>query len=213
MSYDKLEMFLWKRQNDRRRNDPVTKEFSLLKSQKIERKSEFFGKARKLFNFDDIYRRGKKLEKRKDGMCNLEIENYLKSIPNFLGVIFDDSLNQIDPRFNGFVIVNLGHSHGPGTHWIALGFFKHTIEFFDPLGCDFLNWPNLPIGLLNYLFKASFTKTVVRINRLQSSKSAVCGLYCIFYVIHRRSYSLQTILDFFDDTRRKNDKKLVRYFR
>ena len=206
-------MFLWKQKNDRRRNGLVTNEFSLLKLQKIERKNKFFEKTRKLFNFDDIYRRGKDLEKRKDGMSNLEIENYLKSIPNFLGVIFDDSLNQIDPRFNGFVIVNLDHSHGPGTHWIALGIFKDTIEFFDPLGCDFLNWPNLPIGLLHHLFKASFAKTVVRINRLQSSKSAVCGLYCIFYVIHRRYFSLQTILDYFDGRRSENDKKLVRYFR
>ena len=206
-------MFLWKRKNDRRRNGLVTKECSLLKLQKIERKNEFFEQTRKLFNFDDIYRRGKDLEKRKNGMSNLEIENYLKSIPNFLGVIFDDSLAHIDPRFNGFVIVNLDNSHGPGTHWIALGIFNDTIEFFDPLGCDFLNWPNLPIGLLHYLFKASFTKTVVRINRLQSSKSAVCGLYCIFYVIHRRYFSLQTILDYFDGRRSENDTKLVQYFK
>ena len=206
-------MFLWKQKNDRRRNGLLTKELSLLKSQKIKRKNEFFEKTRKLFNFYDIYRRGKDLEKRKDGMSNLEIENYLKSIQNFRGVIFDDSLNQIDPRFNGFVIVNLDHSHGPGTHWIALGIFEDTVEFFDPLGCDFLNWPNLPIGLLHYLFKVSFAKTVVRINRLQSSKSAVCGLYCIFYVIHRRYFSLQTILDYFDGRRSENDKKLVRYFR
>ena len=206
-------MFLWKQKNDRCRNGLVTKEFSLLELQQIKRKNEFFEETRKLFNFNDIYRRGKDLENRKDGMSNLEIENYLKSIPNFLGVIFDDSLNQIDPQFNGFVIVNLDHSQGRGTHWIALGIFKDTIEFFDPLGCDFLNWPNLPIGLLNYLFKVSFAKTVVRINRLQSSKSAVCGLYCIFYVIHRRYFSLQTILDYFDGRRSENDKKLVRYFK
>ena len=206
-------MFLWKQKNDRRRNGLVTKEFSLLELQQIKRKNEFFEETRKLFNFNDIYRRGKDLENRKDGMSNLEIENYLKSIPNFLGVIFDDSLNQIDPQFNGFVIVNLDHSQGRGTHWIALGIFKDTIEFFDPLGCDFLNWPNLPIGLLNYLFKVSFAKTVVRINRLQSSKSAVCGLYCMFYVIHRRYFSLQTILDYFDGRRSENDKKLVRYFK
>ena len=206
-------MFLWTQKNDRRRNGLGTKEFSLLKLQEIKGKNEFFEKTRKLFNFNDIYRRGKDLEKRKDGMSNLEIENYLKSIPNFLGVIFDDSLNQIDPQFNGFVIVNLDHSQGRGTHWIALGIFKDTIEFFDPLGCDFLNWPNLPIGLLHYLFKASFAKTVVRINRLQSSKSAVCGLYCMFYVIHRRYFSLQTILDYFDGRRSENDKKLVRYFK
>ena len=206
-------MFLWKQKNDRCRNGLVTKEFSLLELQQIKRKNEFFEETRKLFNFNDIYRRGKDLEKRKDGMSNLEIENYLKSIPNFLGVIFDDSLNQIDPQFNGFVIVNLDHSQGRGTHWIALGIFKDTIEFFDPLGCDFLNWPNLPIGLLHYIFKASFAKTVVRINRLQSSKSAVCGLYCIFYVIHRRYFSLQTILDYFDGRRSENDEKLVRYFK
>ena len=52
-------MFLWTQKNDRRRNGLGTKEFSLLKLQEIKGKNEFFEKTRKLFNFNDIYRRGK----------------------------------------------------------------------------------------------------------------------------------------------------------
>jgi len=206
-------MFLLKQKSEKCRNSLQTKEFAFLQSQNIERKNDFFDRSRKIFKFDDIYRRGKDLEKRKDGLSNLEIEEYLRPISNFLGVIFDDDLKQLNKSFNGFVIVNLDQSHGPGTHWIALGIFENTIEFFDPLGCDFLNWPNLPIGLLRYLFKTSFEKTIVRINRLQSSKSAVCGLYCMFYIIHRRSFPLQKFLDYFDGNRSENDRKLVRYFK
>ena len=189
-------MFLWKQKNDRRRNGLVTNEFSLLKLQKIERKNKFFGKTRKLFNFDDIYRRGKDLEKRKDGMSNLEIENYLKSIPNFLGVIFDDCLNQIDPQFNGFVIVNLDHSHGPGTHWIALGIFKDTIEFFDPLGCDFLNWPNLPVGLLHYLFKVCYTiySRLICKNRRTYKSITVIKICCMRIILHILRHSSKILL-------------------
>ena len=201
-------MFLWKQKSKRCKD-----EFSSLEPQAIQKNSEFYMRAREFLSFHDIYRRGKDIEKRKDGMSNCEINEYLQPIPNFLGVIFDDHLRRLSKNTHGFVIVNLDDSRGPGTHWIALGIFKNTVEFFDPLGCDFLNWPNLPIGLLNYIFKISFDKTVIRINRLQSSKSAVCGLYCIFYVMHRRNYSLQTILNYFDGSRKENDRKLVQYFK
>ena len=205
-------MFLKKRENCEKRRS-TSNDFSLVESQTIDRNGEIYQKNRKIFNFSDIYRRAKDLEKRKDGLSNFEIEKCLSPIPNFQGVIFDDNLNQLHTRRSGFVVINLDHSQRPGTHWIALGIFKNTVEFFDPLGCDFLNWPNLPIGLLKFLFDISFEKTVVRINRLQSSKSAVCGLYCIFYIIHRRKFSLQTILNYFNGTRSENDRKLVRYFK
>ena len=108
--------------------------------------------------------------------------------------------------------MNLDISRGPGTHWIALGIFPETIEFFDPLGCEFLNWPNLPVGLLKFLFRASFEKTIVRIERLQSNASVQCGLFCLFYVMHRQHFPLQAIIDYFGH-QNDNDKKLIRYFR
>ena len=154
----------------------------------------------------------KKSKKRKTWLSNFDIEEFIGSIPRFFGTIFDNDVETLDTKTEGYYIVNLDHANGPGTHLIALGIFKDTIEFFDPLGCDFLNWPNLPVGLLKFLFQASFDKTIVKNQRLQSSTSSVCGLYCIFYIIHRENFSLQTILDYFDESCIENDKKLIRYF-
>ena len=208
----KEKIIVFKQKYDRLQHGLKSKECSLLLSQKIKRYGEFYEKASKKFDFKEIYKRAKEIEKTKEGLDNFEIEDFLGSVPHFLGTICDNDLHKIDPKFQGFVIVNLDHAQGPGTHWISLGIFEDTVEFFDPLGCDFLNWPNLPIGLLTFLFETSFKKTIVRIQRLQSSKSSVCGLYCMFYIINRSGYSLQTILNYFDGSRKENDRKLVKYF-
>ena len=184
-----------------------------MQSQKIRRHGIFRKEAKKKINFDQIFDKAKEIEKTKDGLSNFDIEEFIGSIPRFFGTIYDNDVETLDIKTEGYYIVNLDHANGPGTHWIALGIFKDTIEFFDPLGCDFLNWPNLPVGLLKFLFQASFDKTIVKNQRLQSSTSSVCGLYCIFYIIHRENFPLQTILDYFDGSRKENDKKLVRYFR
>ena len=185
----------------------------MLSSKNIRRYGKFREEAQKTFDFKELYNKAKEIEKTKEGLTNTEIEDFLSPVSYFCGIIYDNNVNQIDININGYVVVNLDDSRGPGTHWIALGIFSDTIEFFDPLGCDFLNWPNLPVGLLKFLFRSSFEKTIVKIQRLQSSKSSVCGLYCIFYIMHRNRYSLQSILNYFDGSRLENDIKLVRYFR
>lgn len=88
-------MFSWQQKSEKCRNSLQTKEFAFLQLRNIKRKNDFFDRSRKIFKFDDIYRRGKDLEKRKDGLSNLEIEEYLRPIPNFLGVIFDDDLKHL----------------------------------------------------------------------------------------------------------------------
>ena len=185
----------------------------LFQAKNIRRYGKFREETKKTFKFHKIYEKAKEIEKTKEGLSNCEIEQFLAPVVNFVGTICDNDVKNIDIKFKGYVIVNFDDIKGPGTHWIALGMFEDTIEFFDPLGCDFLNWPNLPIGLLKFLFQNSFQKTIVRIERLQSSSSSVCGLYCIFYIIHRACFPLQTIINYFNGSRKENDKKLVRYFR
>ena len=183
-----------------------------LSIQTIKRFGKFYKKAKQRFNFEKIYDKAKEIEKTKKGITNYELETLLSPDSKLFSIICDDQVEQIDIKTEKYYIVNLDTSQGPGTHWIALGIFQETIEFFDPLGCELLNWPNLPIGLLKFLFEASFEKTIVRIERLQSNVSVQCGLYCLFYVMHRQNFSLQAIIDYFGH-QKDNDQKLIRYFR
>ena len=180
--------------------------------QAIERFGKFHKKAKQRFDFRKIYDKAQEIEKTKKGISNYDLESLLSPDSKLFSIISDDQVEKVDVKTKRYYIVNLDNSRGPGTHWIALGIFQETIEFFDPLGCEFLNWPNLPIGLLKFLFRASFEKTIVRIERLQSNVSVQCGLYCLFYVMHRQHFSLQAIIDYFGH-QNDNDKKLIRYFR
>ena len=179
----------------------------------IKRFGKFHEEAKERYDFKKIYNKAKEIEKAKKGLTNHDLESFLSPDTKLFSIISDDEVEQIDPKIQKYYIVNLDLSRGPGTHWIALGIFRETIEFFDPLGCEVLNWPNLPVGLLKFLFRASFKKTIVRIERLQSDKSVQCGLYCVFYIMHRQYFSLQAIIDYLDQRKKDDDKILIQYFR
>ena len=130
--------------------------------QSIKRFGKFYKKTKQRFDFKKIYDKAKEIEKTKKGISNYDLESLLLPVSKLFSIISDDQVEQIDIKTKRYYIVNLDISRGPGTHWIALGIFQETIEFFDPLGCEFLNWPNLPVGLLKFLFRASFEKKIVR---------------------------------------------------
>ena len=179
----------------------------------IKRFGKFHEKAKERYNFKAIYNKAKENEKAKKGLSNYDLESFLSPDSSLFCIISDDQVEKIDIKTEKYYIVNLDTSRGPGTHWIALGIFRDTIEFFDPLGCEVFNWPNLPIGLLKFLFSASFKKTILRIERLQSDESVQCGLYCAFYIMHRQYFSLQAIIDYLDQRKKNDDKILINYFR
>ena len=105
---------------------------------------------------------------------------------------------------SGMCVINTApSSQTTGGHWIALNVGADEAEYFDSYGGDVLNslkrkwrkktWVNNPIPL-------------------QSPLSAVCGQYCIYYLLHRaRGLSMASIvMDFAADVD-YNDQAVHRF--
>ena len=175
--------------------------------------ASFQQKAKSTYNFTKIYSKAKEIKAKQKGLTDCDIISFLKSSPHFLGCYSDDEISKLILKPTCFLIVNLDTSDRPGSHWVALGIFKNSIEVFDSLGFDLLSWPTVPHGLLSFLHRVSFRKRIKVIPRIQSKRSTLCGIFCVFYIILRSRFSLSTILAYFTSSLATNDSKLIRFFR
>ena len=175
--------------------------------------TSFQQKAKTTYNFTQIYAKAKEIKAQQKGLTACVLNSFLKSSPHFLGCYSDDEISKVILKPTCFIIVNLDTSDRPGSHWIAIGIFKNSIEVFDSLGFDLLSWPTVPHGLLSFLHRVSFRKRIKVIPRIQSKRSTLCGIFCVFYIILRSTFSLPTILAYFSSSLASNDSKLIRFFR
>ena len=126
-------------------------------------------------------------------MNTQEIEYILKHDsyigPTFHGVYAIDKL----PYFKtGTCVINTSPSTEKTGHWVAMFITDTTAEYFDSYGREPLTklkrrWRN----------KSWITNPVP----LQSPLSAVCGHYCIYFLMHKaRGFSMDSIvMDFVSD--------------
>lgn len=130
-------------------------------------------------------------------MDTTQIEYFLKDLRGFKGVYASNRIPKIFLTKNpqGF-IVNLDPHYLPGSHWVAIIIFKSgkykRLQFFDSYG-------------LKPPLKEVSKEWFVQHNpwQFQSSKSTVCGQYCIFFIRKRlQGMSFKSILE----ELRKKDK-------
>ena len=151
----------------------------------------------------------KTLWKTKKGLSCERILSLTQGIANFLGCFAQDVVAEL--RFRSkpcFFFVNVDSSGSNGSHWIAIGLFKTSIEVFDPLGFKIFNWAQVPCTLLTFIHTHSANRKLLISDKVQSNKSTLCGFYCLFYVLCRPFMSLQNITSFFSKNCTKNDKIL-----
>ena len=158
-------------------------------------------------------------------MNNLQIEDYLKNDPNFLGCFPHDSLSKdsgdiiFDMMYNKecnnnkkrktrSIIINT--DSGRGEHWVAMVLTKGKCFYFDSFGLPIIN-----TNMLNYVKNKKY-KTVTYSNQcIQDFLSTSCGLFCIafvMYVKNRKDY-LSFLSIFKEEDLKRNDlvvKKLLK---
>lgn len=112
-----------------------------------------------------------------------DFEHYLGNIPDLLphwaGV---KALDEIPThlKVKSFLIVNTSVKEKKYGHWIVIGrTHLHVLEVFNSLGFESLSAikPNL-----NFSFKSEI---IYNNSPVQLASSSSCGLYCIFYAVHR----------------------------
>ena len=139
-----------------------------------------------------------------------QLEKYMKAdkwITEIYGGVFPKDLLPHSPERPSLFIVNLDKSDQPGSHWVVVFVVDRKIsEYFDPLGkvpdTDFKNYLTQQSRSYRYSDK-----------RCQNYASNICGQYCLFYCYFRaRGYSMQHILNMFDENNLLYNDQLVYYF-
>ena len=151
-------------------------------------------------------------QKNQTGLNCKTILSVLKCFPNFLGCFAQDTLEDSFIRFPCTLLVNIDSFYLPGSHWIAIGFFKDTLEIFDPLGFKMFLWQSVPCDLLHFLHRYGQHRKVLISKRVQPLSSYNCAFYSLFYVINRNRYSFEKIQSFFS-SRSSNEHVLKQFFK
>ena len=103
----------------------------------------------------------REIEKTKKGLNSEFLTQSLKCLPNFIGCYAENQLSSlVITQYPTFLIVNTDSFKMKGSHWLAIGVFKNSIEIFDPLGFTIFNWSRVPCSLLDFLHRMSVTKRV-----------------------------------------------------
>ena len=124
-------------------------------------------------------------------MNSVEIDYILKNDAigkqMFRGVFALDTL----PLCNtGGYVCNLAPQSHPGTHWVALFCIGNQVDYFDSYG------RSPPREICNVFRGKHVTHNTIC---LQSPFSAVCGQYCIYFLLSRmRGERMRDIIGWFD---------------
>ena len=88
-------------------------------------------------------------------------------------------------------VVNLDHSTGAGTHWIAIFLEDCSPDFIPDYFCSFNS--DVPEAIREFFRKNCGENGVVRVTKLpfQQAEAKSCGLWAIDFIIHR-SWGLST---------------------
>lgn len=116
-------------------------------------------------------------------MNNHQIDQVLSTHPDtsdsFLGVFPRDRIPMQDLCYPCSIVLNTDKSNDPGTHWVCVYFnYNDGAEWFDSYGLSpqYKEFRNV-VNTANYWSYNSI--------QLQSFFTTTCGLWCIYYIIHR----------------------------
>ena len=150
-------------------------------------------------------------QKTQEGTKCETIVDLIDCFPNFLGCFAQDTLDKSFFRFPCTFLVNVDSYNQKGSHWLAIGLFKDTLEIFDPLGFTMFRWSSVPCNLLRFLHRYGKTREVFISKRIQPLKSKNCAFYSLFYVLNRNTISFEKIQDLFKNPV-TNEKILSNFF-
>ena len=119
-----------------------------------------------------------------------------------LGVFAADEL-PLNLTFPCAFIANTESSSLKGSHWCVFFFpNSNTVEYFDSYG--------KPIDYYNDCFPkyvSNFSTIIINLKQLQSFNSSVCGMYCLFFILHRlNGVSFNNIINIFSANTSYNDE-------
>ena len=115
-------------------------------------------------------------------MNDLQINQKLQSVSNYLGTFAIDELNQIKVSFSpSFIVINLDERATGGSHWIALAIYPNVVYICDSLG-GIKPSTTTSDDILIFLSPLIENRKVFITRQLQPTYASTCGLFCVTFV-------------------------------
>ena len=105
-------------------------------------------------------------------LTNIEINEYYKNEPRFIGVYSRNNLPKIIKK--GACVINLDEYANIGTHWIALFVKPKYTVYFDSFGVE-----HIPKEIKKFIGNKDIKANIFR---LQAYDSIMCGYFCIEFI-------------------------------
>ena len=137
-----------------------------------------------------------------------QLNQYLKNVPNFKGVIHRNQLKNKKISNNESYITNLDNK-GSGSHWVAWynsPKFDH-VYYFDPFGIT------CPEDVKKYL-KSGNKAVLMNNGQIQHINSSSCGYYCMKFIMDlSKGTAFYEFLYQFDSYPSNNNEKIINAFK
>ena len=109
-------------------------------------------------------------------------------------------------EFPGSYVVNTDETGQPGQHWVAFYTVDDTVECFDSFG------KNPGVYSVHIKEWLDDVYQVVQCETLQSEDTAVCGHYCMFFLLLRSyGFSYEDVISAFTSDTVINDKFVCKF--
>ena len=131
------------------------------------------------------------------GITGEELNDKLKTVHNYIGIIKISDLDKI--TFNDMPVTFVIHYN---NHWIAIYLDRKNLEIMDSTHTVL---ETMPLQFINFIYNNQHKS--IRVNPiLQSTRTNVCGLYCVYFVISKsKNMNFSSIVSTFTDDVRLND--------
>ena len=118
-------------------------------------------------------------------MFSNEFEKKLSHFPNLnkhFGGVYSSDTNPLRIRQKSFIICNTDVQKGSGKHWYCIVKLENsTLECFDSLGID----SQKKEFLKSHFHQKNIKKIKFNVTQVQSSLSNTCGMFVLYFIIHR----------------------------
>ena len=111
----------------------------------------------------------------------IDLEEYLKNIPEFYGVFAVDRLPFILLPKPASIIINLDPSYFTGSHWVCCTFNDKSAHYFDSFGRE-------PPSEIVTFIERNQRKWSANKYIFQADNSIYCGYYCILFVVLQENF-------------------------
>ena len=140
-------------------------------------------------------------------MNDLQINQKLKDVSNYLGSFAIDELDQIKVSlYPSFIVVNLDKRSSGGSHWIALAIYQNEIFICDSLG-GIKPSKSTPPTIIEFLSPFIKNRNVKITRQLQNIYSTTCALFCIVFIKQMsKTNSFDEFIALFTSDCAQNDK-------